>query len=342
MQKKLIALAIAAAATSSAFADTTFYGRIDTYLARANNGDKSTLSVNNGGPGGSYIAIKANEDLGGGMQAYLNWQAQFASDTTVTPTSTRYVNVGLNTGKTGSIQLGAGFTPTHKVMIDFTVDGLADWTGFGQVSSGTLGGWGLYTATMTNAVEYINTIGPVTIDAAYLPSEKSTDSATTTKKASYDLTASFAQGPVGAAVIYQQLNAGGNTKTTNIGSTISYGLKAVTLKGVLVGQKVQVGGTTTMTAKAWEIGAELPVGAKGAVGLGYSSWSGEVGTAKKKAARGLSASYIHSLGKRTLAYVAYGSINNSKDTDFGFHAESTPTANDKSVSLMALGMRHSF
>jgi predicted porin len=69
MQKKLIALAITAAFSAPAFADTTVYGIVDLAVANTSKTNmKSDLNVISGGLSTSRLGVKATEDLDNGMK----------------------------------------------------------------------------------------------------------------------------------------------------------------------------------------------------------------------------------------------------------------------------------
>jgi predicted porin len=70
MQKKLIALAVAAAFSAPAFADTTVYGIVDAaVLSRSVTGTESAIVGISGGLSTSRIGVVAAEDLDNGMKA---------------------------------------------------------------------------------------------------------------------------------------------------------------------------------------------------------------------------------------------------------------------------------
>jgi len=116
MNKKLIAVAIGAALSGSAFAQSsnvTLYGRINT-----------AIESNSIGQGGSEVAMRSYssrlgvrgvEDLGGGLKGVFGLETQFNSDDTAAKTGAssggaftamRNSYVGLDTGSTGRLVLG--------------------------------------------------------------------------------------------------------------------------------------------------------------------------------------------------------------------------------------------
>ena len=72
MQKKIIALAIAAAFSAPAFADVTMYGVVDAGLANVSrDGYRSDMQAVSGGLGQSRLGVKSSEDLNNGMKAVV-------------------------------------------------------------------------------------------------------------------------------------------------------------------------------------------------------------------------------------------------------------------------------
>jgi predicted porin len=80
MQKKLIALAVAAAFSAPAFADVTMYGIVDAAVANVSaSGTESDLLAVSGGLSTSRLGAKAAEDLDNGMKAVV--VLEYALDT---------------------------------------------------------------------------------------------------------------------------------------------------------------------------------------------------------------------------------------------------------------------
>src|SRR5574343_633103 len=83
MQKKIIALAVAALASSAAFAQSnvTIYGIADVgYFHMSADGKKPMNNVDSGGLAGSRIGFKGVEDLGNGLKALFTLEYALALD----------------------------------------------------------------------------------------------------------------------------------------------------------------------------------------------------------------------------------------------------------------------
>jgi len=114
MNKKLIAVAIGAALSGSAFAQSsnvTLYGRINTAIeANKIGGDAQGL---NGGETAmrsysSRLGVRGVEDLGGGLKGVFGIESALASDTGANGLGggLRNAYVGLDTGSTGRVVMG--------------------------------------------------------------------------------------------------------------------------------------------------------------------------------------------------------------------------------------------
>lgn len=123
--KKLIALAttgLTACALSPAFAQSnvSLYGIIDTGIARIDNiaGSGST-QLRSGSLYTSRFGFKGTEDLGGGLKATFNLEANISSDTgaTATPFFNRQSWVGLSSTNFGDITLGRVLPTINDVFI---------------------------------------------------------------------------------------------------------------------------------------------------------------------------------------------------------------------------------
>ncbi|MFV0371351.1 MAG: porin, partial [Azonexus sp.] len=129
MQKKLIALAIAAAASGAAFAQTnvTIYGIADVgYVGVDADGGKFQHNINSGVLSTSRIGFKGAEDLGNGLKAIFTLEYGLAMD--------QDAGIGTNGGGLGARQQFVGLTGGFGTVVagrlqtaglDYTVAGSA-------------------------------------------------------------------------------------------------------------------------------------------------------------------------------------------------------------------------
>ncbi|MCY4745599.1 porin [Pelomonas sp. UHG3] len=113
MKKATLALAVLAASTSAAWAQSsvTLYGIVDVgvrYTSNANAGT-STKTVVPGGMSQSRLGVNITEDMGGGLKALANLEHRLQSDTGAVsgnPDFWRQAWVGLQSSEFGQIRLG--------------------------------------------------------------------------------------------------------------------------------------------------------------------------------------------------------------------------------------------
>jgi predicted porin len=146
MQKKVIALAVAALASSAAFAQTnvTVYGVVDMGQAwvkgsGAANGGQTQSTVGRLDSNSSYIGFKGVEDLGNGLKAVFQMETGYNADNGTGHSAGRDSFIGL-TGGFGTFVMG---NLTHPLRaMGAKVELMPGAAGFGTMASltGTLAG----------------------------------------------------------------------------------------------------------------------------------------------------------------------------------------------------------
>ncbi len=112
MKKATLALAVLAASTSAAWAQSsvTLYGIVDAavrYTSNANPG-QSTKQLIPGGMSQSRLGVNVTEDMGGGLKALVNMEHRLNSDTGTVAAADfwRQAWVGLQSSDFGQVRLG--------------------------------------------------------------------------------------------------------------------------------------------------------------------------------------------------------------------------------------------
>jgi len=112
MKKATLAVAVLAASTSAAWAQSTvtLYGIVDAglrYTSNANPG-VSSKTMTPGGMSQSRLGVNVTEDMGGGLKALVNMEHRLASDTGNVAAGDfwRQVWVGLQSSEYGQIRMG--------------------------------------------------------------------------------------------------------------------------------------------------------------------------------------------------------------------------------------------
>ena len=231
MQKKLIALAIAAAASGAAFAQTNvqIYGIADVgYVGVDRDHFKYQNNINSGVLSTSRIGFKGAEDLGNGLKAIftLEYGLEMDNNTGIGATSAaaRQQFVGL-TGGFGTVVAGR----LQTAGLDFTVAGsaLGGSTSIGAtnlvsqsaVYNGGTNPFPLLNAASraNNAVAYISpSFGGVTVAFNHARMTESAASDDLTDQTANLLAVNYDGGPLTAGLVYGKLSNGKSAGTPDM------------------------------------------------------------------------------------------------------------------------------
>jgi|JI61114BRNA_FD_contig_91_879481_length_1074_multi_5_in_0_out_0_1 predicted porin len=345
MQKKIIALAVAALASTAAFAQTnvTIYGIADASVSATTNLGATTgqtgFKVNSGTLSTSRIGFKGVEDLGNGLKALFTLEYGLAIDD----------NTGIGTGTNIARQQFVGLTGGFGTVIagrlqttglDFTVAGSALGgsapLGATNVATGTglINGQQLITGLygrQSNAVAYVSpSFGGVVV--AYNHARVTENALTTnTTDAHGDLVSvSYDNGPISAGAIYTKVTNPTTVPSDNLkewGLRAGYDFKVVKLQATYQQAKSDDAVTYVGKDKKWVVSATVPIGAKLAVIGEYASLSADSTAANDDVKVGTLAT-TYAMSKRTTAYA-------------GFVAKRSQVLN-ADTNTYAVGLRHMF
>ncbi len=372
MQKKIIALAVAALASSAAFAQSnvTVYGIADAYLASSKTDQAArTNLVQSGGLAGSRLGFKGVEDLGNGLKALFVMETAINLDAGAGAAgllgSTRQSMVGLTggfgTAVAGRLQTaaydwavkydvlaGTAFSPLQNVTGTSTL--VSNGAGVaGKAPSFLIGGTAIATRS-DNAIAYISpTFSGLTL--AYNHGE-------VTEQATAPLTvggnnvhadlfgADYAMGPVAVGGVYARVkNDATLTKTGDWSLGATYDLKVAKLGATYQRSKVDVNGNAANADSAWSMGVVVPVSAAGNMIASYAKNSIK-STAADDDTKSWTLAYTHSLSKRTTAYAGYNSISRNNGVNVTVTGyQNGPAANLVSgadTGTFVVGMNHKF
>jgi len=211
MQKKIIAVAVAALASTAAFAQTnvTVYGVVDVQQAfvKSSNGASGVnqTSVGRLDSHGNYIGFKGVEDLGNGLKAVFVYETAISADAGGAFSGTRDSYIGL-AGGFGTVAAG---NLTHPLRaFGAKVELLPGAAGFGTMASltGTIAG--LKTGAddrASNAVAYISpSFGGFTAIGAYVNGENKPSSSVNSK--AWQLAGQYENGPLFVGAGYHRAN----------------------------------------------------------------------------------------------------------------------------------------
>lgn len=346
MQKKLIALAIAAAASSTAFAQTNvqIYGIADVgYVGVDADGANFKHNINSGVLSTSRIGFKGAEDLGNGLKAIFTLEYGLTMD--------QDNGIGEAGGGVGARQQFVGLTGGFGTVVagrlqtaglDYTVAGSAlggspSLGATNQVGVGTLLTAG---SRANNAVAYISpSFGGVTVAVNHARAPlfvEGTEPAKGTDASATLIAADYSNGPLTAGVVYGVYNQKdatvpvlpANTKIKEWGVRAGYDFGVVKLQAAYQQEKTDLPAVDFKDNK-WVLSATVPVTAKIGVIAEYAQSKIDNGPGisdDKNKAFTLAGTY--SLSKRTTAYAGFVGVR--------------PDAKNSDVNIYGAGLRHAF
>lgn len=363
MQKKIIALAVAAAFSAPAFAaDVNMYGIVDAAVARvSNSGQKSDMLAVSGGLSGSRVGIKAVEELDGGMKAVVVVEYALDTETSSTIGAARQEMLALagdfGTVATGYLQTTAyDFAGKFDPMFGSSVSPWQNMTkGNAQFLVGAVAGAG----RASRALAYISpSMGGVTVAVNHSTALADTlgnlgiaEAGADTKVTANLLSVTYAGGPLTVGGVYAKTtnpSAASASDEKEMALGASYDLGVAKLMGTF--QTTKNSSVVTATAgnanKIMTFSGVIPVG-PGAIAASYAKAT--IGTAAAGAdgnGSGLTVAYLQGLSKTVTAYGALSRVSNGADTNAfsvfnGGVAGGTSTAGASS-SLIAVGLKKVF
>ncbi len=332
MQKKIIALAVAAAFSTPAFADVGFYGIVDAAVASISaSGQKSDLIATSGAASQSRLGVKATEDIGNGLTAVA--VLEYALDTQVSDgTLTARQEMLAVAGDFGTVATGYLQTAAYDFLAKYDPIYGSGSSAHSIVAATHLVGSGAQRAQ--RAVAYISpNISGMTFAANYATAlvglgnlTKASTATTGLKSSAVILSANYAVDALSVGAVYAKTSNDNTTGTAaNIATTSefaiggSYDLGVAKLMGTYQSSK-----STDMAKNdiVYSLAAVMPV-ATGAVAVMYGA--NKVQEDSALSATALTAGYLHTFTKSTTGYLVVSNVKNGSGT------------NNYSVSGNALG-----
>jgi len=329
MYRKIIALAVAALASSAAFAQSnvTIYGVADMAVLHASaTGAKGVNAVESGGLAGSRIGFKGVEDLGNGLKALFTLEYALAIDNNAalgsadapwSGTVARQQFVGL-TSNYGTVVAGRLQTAGYDWAC--SVNPLA---GGAFATNDKLNGRTLLACGSTgradNAVAYIspNFAGvTVALNTARLTESRNNLTANPSNQDStaYLGSVNYQVAGLNATAIYTRINANATVANDDVrewGLGGSYDFKVVKLFASYQNQKAEAA-ATGKSDKTYQVGVSVPTTTTGAVHASFSHLN-YASTSANDNQNAWSLGYTHGLSKRTKLYAGYNRVSNGSD-----------------------------
>jgi predicted porin len=352
MQKKIIALAIAAAISAPAFADNanvTVYGKAILDIESVSN-DKATLSgATRVQTNASRLGFKGKEDLGDGLSGWYQYEVQLDADgnsANGAGNGTRNSGVGLE-GGFGTVMLGVWDTPFklahNKVELfdNTTVFSAINLIGHAGGAAGAN-----YNTRRSNDVQYWSpSLGGVKVNVSFSPDEGNNGASSVnaqTNRSQTSLSAVYDVEDIYVALGYEARPDASIAATTDSGirAVGRYSLGDAWLGATWEGIKVNTSATASYTQNNFEVVGGYKLGSS-TIGLSYAK-AGETATAATGASQ-VSLRYGYGLSKRTELFAAYTSLKNDTAGAYGFSAGSTWGTNAGSTqSAFGTGLIVSF
>jgi len=381
MQKKIIVLALAAAFSAPAFADTAnvnVYGAVNMSVESINNGDSLAgvkgSTMNKVSSNVTKLGLKGTQDLGDGVSAIWQIEQQIDADNSsaVAPTAsstgkatfaTRNTFVGLSDKALGTVQLGKFDTP-YKVStrsLDAFGDSLAD-------NRSLMGGVKDKSAALAfdgrdaDVVAYTSPeMGGLTLAVAYVVGAEANSRTTVNQGSATSFSAMYKAGDLSANAGYEVHSLGTNNSGLIASSTagtdgqqetamklgVGYKMDALYLSAIYEKTSDTFTGVTKYDHNVINVAAKYDLSSNNTVKLSYSSAS-EINGVANTGATQTSVGFDHKLAKTTSVYALYtvlanGDAINYTLTDAGSTGGNfSATGNGSKVSAMALGVKHAF
>lgn len=364
MQKKIVAMAVAAALATPALAladngNVTIYGKLHVSLDQLNDKNVATPNDTRLAQNSSRLGFKGTEDLGDGLK--IEWQMEQGVDATgaaggsLFSPSQRDTWIGL-AGSFGSIRAGR-------------LAGANDWLGDAELFGDQAGaannflGQGGYRGDagaddrLSSAIKYISPkFNGFNLLLTYAPSSSDASAVVTTaRESATGIRLAYADGPIKAGLTHWKFaDAAATSPTaTALGGAYDFGQWLVT--GQVVQFKDEKNSSTGAGNAAadhtnWSLGGKFKVGA-GAVKAQYSK-AGSMSTVADSSASQIALGYDYSFSKRTMLYVNYAQVSNGAGVDYapyvkgkdtpGTYDPDTNAVNGVDPSVFTLGIVHDF
>jgi predicted porin len=327
MQKKIIALAIAAAFSAPAFADTTIYGVIDAgYASKSTTPDATGIKTTTSGISfnsdqTTRFGIKQTEDLGNGMKASYLLELGAAN---ATWSADRVLAVALDLGQ-GTTLIGGRVSSPFRGIV-YSNDAM-----YGANFIGNLVTMDSNLTTRAVAVAALQNFGPVTASVAVLNNTVKTDGVPDVQNGNgVEVTAVYKQDALSVSGGYRSLKsttvAGAalatdtTTKVMILAANYDFGVAKV--YGQFATDKVDEAVAGTSDKKTYETaGVNVPFTSAlaGYVELGTGKHDKGAATSPKYSASAVGVRY--SLSKNTAVYGHIGTYKEdtvTKSDQFGF------------------------
>jgi len=351
MQKKIIALAIAAAFSAPAFADNaniTVYGKAILDIETVSN-DKSALSrATRVQTNASRLGFKGKEDLGDGLSGWFQYEVQFDTDGnngSGAADGTRNSGVGLE-GGFGTVMLGMWDTPfkvaRNKIELFDNTTVFSTYNLIGRANGGSVN----FDTRQKNVTQYWSpSLGGLKVNLSYSPEEGTTSgtpASANKKQANISAAATYDVDSIYVSAAYETRADASIQDTSDTASRLvaRYTMGDMWLGVALEAIKVNTSATASYTQNNTEVAAQYKLGTS-SIALSYAK-AGETNLAATGATQA-TLRYGYNFSKRTELFAAYTSLKNDTAGAYGFNGAVKFGSNAGSTqTAMGAGVVHSF
>lgn len=331
----------------------TLYGIVDVAVNAVSGGLSSSRYMSSGGNATSRWGIRGQEDLGGGLYAGFDLEAQIDADSGAggATNTNNQANGGTSAGATtfnrysvvkfggafGEMRLGRDYTAHYRNRVDvdpFGNQGIAS----SQAQSGSLGG--LTNTRASNMIIYTtpSSLGGFYGVVNYYLGENQSGSLTSKDGNGASFRIGYRAGPWLAALSQGKTNYAATATNGDITSTnaaLAYDFGPVRLMGGLY--RDHVAKASPLTGKGFIVAATMPVGPN-EFKVAYSRYGTDA--ARNPEAAKLVLGYVHNLSKRTALFTNVAYVKNSGGGTYSLAGATTNA--DGSSKGINVGIRHAF
>ncbi len=370
MQKKLIALAVAAVTSGAAFAQSnvTIYGNVDmgVMFRQGSNGavasGQSQYDLQSAASQ-SHIGFKGVEDLGNGLKALFDLQYRISPDT----------NTGLASAGHQYVGVTGGFGTAVAGYLDGIRYGIyGKYSPFGNYSVASLTSMTTQYDRAANAIAYIspafsgftvilatatNTQGAEgSLNTSHSVATRSPLGGNTGDDRLLSANLIYANGPLSIDLDYETTRAVGYDSdrlyVATVGASYDFGVVKVSgvydvikgdvnsfIGGNVAGAAFGLAADQKYDRRNWFIGASAPVGKFKVLGM-FGQVKDKTLTDRDAWKIGLGARYA--LSKRTELYADYAHIKNDTNAAYTINPMGNSSGTSAGINGLAIGMKHSF
>lgn len=306
MKKSLTALAVLGtfAGIAAAQSNVTLYGRADAGLGRPFGGSSQMI---NSYKETSMLGVRGQEDLGGGLKASFNFEQGIDLETGAAANGwNRAAWLGIG-GGFGEVSMGRMTTAQNRTMGVFDLNGTTNNTSalknLGLDADGSLGGnransQFMYTSPSLGGFQARAAV-VMKEDKGAAPAAPAAD----TRKASYQLAASYKTGALSLGAVVQSKMAEGANNRTGYALGARYDFPSFAVSALYTQDE------SKSTGKGFGLGVAVPLG-PWVLGAQVARVTDNPNPARDGAtAYELFANYH--LSKRTMLYAGYGGLNSA-------------------------------